>query len=154
MAVIRGSGPAAERLRAFVRERIRKDGAHYERGAGVKLARHLKRSQPWVSRYIDAAPRGNADFDTALAICRFFRVNAADFELGSPVAAESSTPKLNRYEARVLRLLRLMNEEGQQLAVRGLAGFAAAFPKPAWPQSSATSHGTLSATARKDRGKP
>lgn len=134
MGAIRGSGPAAERLRAFVRERVHKDGAHYQRGAGALLARHLKKGQPWVSNYIDREPSSNADVDTALAICGFFKVQLHDFAKKHTTDIEtpgSPPPRLTRHEARALRLLQRMNEKGQRLAVQSIAALADAFPRPA-----------------------
>lgn len=151
MGVIRGSGPAAERLRAFVRERVRKDGAHYERGAGSRLARHLKKGQPWVSNYIDNAPSSNADFDTTLAICRFFGVNATDFEVAVPTV-EVPTPPLTRYQKRALKLMERMNERGQRSAVQSIAAFADAFPRSTPQESVRRTLDSGLATTRKARG--
>src|SRR6185503_17194783 len=127
---LRGSGPVAERLRAFVRNRVRKEGAHYERGAQQRLATYLEKPPSWVSNYVDVPATANADLDTALAICAFYRVKLSDFQRDAEPAAMPTSPPLSRHETRALRLLRLMNEAGQKLAVQGIAAFAGAFPRP------------------------
>jgi hypothetical protein len=74
------TGEVSERLRAFVRERVRKDGKFYVRGNAVKLARALgQEGQSWVNEYTDMPPRGHASIDEALAICRFYGVSLEDF---------------------------------------------------------------------------
>lgn len=79
MAAIRGSGPVAERLRAYVRARVHKEGPHYERRAGLDLAERIGKAPSWVSEYVATPPNANADIDTALAICAFFNVDFAQF---------------------------------------------------------------------------
>ena len=77
-----GKSPnVADRLRAFVRGRVRRDGVHYQRGVGARLAEHLDKPTSWVSEYADpdATHLRHADVDTALAICEFFGVNLYDF---------------------------------------------------------------------------
>lgn len=73
-------GAVAERLRAFVRERARKDGRLYERGNATRLARALGIDAPWVTGYVDNPPTRHADVDQALAICAFYGINLADFQ--------------------------------------------------------------------------
>ncbi len=144
---IRGSGSATERLRAFVRARVHKDGALYERGAAVKLAAYLQKPSSWVSHYVDVPPQRNADLDTAWAICAFYGVDLSEFLAGTPAAPPAPTP-LTRYEARVLRLVRMMDVEGQKLAAQSIAGFVRAFPRqpptPRPAQLPQTGAGTMS----------
>jgi hypothetical protein len=92
MAVV---GPVAAKLREFVCERVRKDGAHYARGNASRLAEHLGVAPSWVTEYTDHPPRNHADLDTAVAICDFYGINLGDFAKGRPMArvlpkAESS----------------------------------------------------------------
>lgn len=78
----------AARLRAFVRQRVHKDGERYSRGAASELGKALGKPPSWVSHYVDENPERNADVDTALAICAFYGVNLADFaKVTSPVMA-------------------------------------------------------------------
>lgn len=69
----------SERLRAYVRERVHKDGKQYSRGAAGELAEAIGKPRSWVSHYVDETPERNADIDTALAICAFYGVNLWDF---------------------------------------------------------------------------
>ncbi len=69
-----------ERLRVFVRERVKKDGAHYIWGNASRLAEFLKVDNGWVTEYTDQPPTSHADIDTALEICRFYHVTIADFQ--------------------------------------------------------------------------
>jgi len=150
---IRGSGPAAERLRAFVRDRVRKEGAHYQRGAQVRLAKLLHKPPSWVSNYVDLSPSANADLDTALKICAFFAVRPMVLLDDVQIAAPTPTPPLTRHEARAVRLLKRMNEKGQRLAVRSIAGFADAFPKPPSQESARPAREMPSARASTKRGR-
>jgi len=70
-------GPAAERLRAFVRERVSKDGAHYAWGNAARLAEALKVGAGWVNRYA-VENTAHANLDQVLAICRFYGLTLAD----------------------------------------------------------------------------
>src|SRR3990167_4004961 len=74
----------ADRLRAYVRERVRKDGRFYEWGNATRLAEHLKVDSGWVTLYTDDKPIRHADVDEALAICDFFGVDLLDFQAGGP----------------------------------------------------------------------
>lgn len=76
----------AERLRAFVRERVRRNGAHFERGVAARLAEHLKKPSSWVTEYTDTPPIRHADLDTAKEICEFF-----DIDVGLLFADERSS---------------------------------------------------------------
>lgn len=88
---------AAENLRAFVRERVHKDGALYRRGAATRLARAIGQDKSWVSHYVEADPsarRSQADIDTAFAICDFYGRNLAEFRtrIPQPEVSEHRTP--------------------------------------------------------------
>src|SRR3954462_14382726 len=72
-------GSTAERLRAFVRQRVHKDGDMYQRGAATTLAKYLGKPSSWVSHYIDKTPDRHASLDEALAICDYFGVYLSDF---------------------------------------------------------------------------
>ena len=71
-------GPAAERLRAFVRERVSKAGKHYAWGNGTHLAKALAVDQGWVTGYVDNPPTRHADLDQVITICRFYGLAVAD----------------------------------------------------------------------------
>lgn len=131
---------------------MRKDGAHYQRGAGLKLAADLKKPPSWVSNYVDDAPTRNADLDTALAICRAFGVKVSDFEDGSPPQSAVATPSLSRHQIRVLKLMEQMNEKGQRLAARSIAAYADAFPRSMPQESVQRTLDSGSGTTRKARG--
>lgn len=75
-------GPVAGKLRAFVRERVRKDGRHYAWGNASRLAEYLGVDPGWVTDYTDNPPRNHADIDTAIAICDFYGVSLEDFARG------------------------------------------------------------------------
>lgn len=82
----------AERLRAFVRERVRREAAKYERGTAARLNAYLKRPPSWVSEYTDDPPIRHADVDTAIAICRFFRVELSDFQRAAAPVPRPAAP--------------------------------------------------------------
>jgi hypothetical protein len=143
----------SERLRAFVRDRVKPNGAHYERGTAARLARFLRargfgEDAAWVSTYgdPDARPRRNADLDVALAICDFFSVQLSDFQRDVDIRVQPTTPPLTKHQARMLRVMARMNEEGQRLAVGNVAQFAPAFPKPPSQESAARSERRPAAT--------
>lgn len=75
---MRKRGVAAERLRAFVRERVRPDGKHYQRGNATRLARHLAVDPAWVTQYADEPPAAHATLDQAIGICEFYGVTLTD----------------------------------------------------------------------------
>lgn len=91
MSVIRGSGPVAERLRAYVRARVHKEGTHYERGAALALAERLDKSPSWVSEYVAQPPAANADLDVALTICAFFGIDLQAFVDGPRLSRGGAT---------------------------------------------------------------
>lgn len=145
----------SERLREFVRDRVKPGGAHYRRGNAAQLARHLKErgfgeDAAWISSYTDgdAAPRRNADVDVALEICEFFSVQIKDFTTTAQPASSGAAPSepLPRHVTRAVKLMLRMNEQGQLLAVKNIAGLAVAFPKPPSPESTQRSVETASAT--------
>lgn len=128
---IRASGPVAERLRQYVRDRVHKDGAHYERGAAKALAERLSKPPSWVSTYVDSQPAANADLDTALAICDFFHVNVSLFQGGDPhvvpvqpVVKDTRTKDLRR----AIQLLERMSGVGHSEAARLLGGLVRVYP--------------------------
>lgn len=84
----------AERLRAFVRARVRKDAPNYKWGNASRLAEHLQVDNGWVTEYTDTPPTSHADLDTALAICAFYRVTLQDFQSARPlpVATRPTAP--------------------------------------------------------------
>lgn len=115
----------SERLRAFVRDRVHKDGGAYRWGAAAELANHLQKPSSWVSHYIDTPPLRNADIDTALAICDFFKVSIYDFRdegVASPVA--DPPPRLSATVKRILRLVSGMSPAAQR-RVAGLVALVA-----------------------------
>lgn len=81
---VRGTGVVAERLRDYVRARVRKEGAHYQHGAQTTLAKALGVKPAWVSAYVDFPPVVNANIDMALSLCDFYGVNLLDFADGGP----------------------------------------------------------------------
>lgn len=72
-------GTAAERLRDFVRERVKRGGELYEWGAGLRLGEAIGKPSSWMSQYLDEPPLKHADLDTALRICDFFGVEVSRF---------------------------------------------------------------------------
>jgi hypothetical protein len=92
MAVV---GPVAAKLRAFVRERVRKDGAHYTWGNASRLAEHLSVDPGWVTEYTDDPPTNHADIDTAIAICDFYGVSLTDFGRGRVRVIPRPSPPLH-----------------------------------------------------------
>lgn len=148
---------ASERLRRYVRARVRKDGALYQWGAAARLGAAIGKTSGWISEYVDDNPPRHADIDTALAICRFYGVTLAAFE-GTPVTpsatSEPAAIPLSRNEARALRLLRLMNERGQRLSVKMLAGYADEFPKRTSQESPVRASQKREPRASKARGTP
>jgi hypothetical protein len=85
---------ASERLRDFVRARVRKDGAHYEWGNGARLAEAIGIDPGWVTAYADRNPSRHADFDQALAICAFYGVNPLDFASKTPQVIAPTAPAI------------------------------------------------------------
>lgn len=82
---------ASDRLREFVRDRVKPGSGHYERGTAAELAKFLRgagfsEDAAWISAYADpdAKPRRNADIDVAFAICAFFGVDLGQFQAGGP----------------------------------------------------------------------
>lgn len=69
------TGPASDKLRAFVRERVAKDGTYYEWGNATKLAKELGVSSKWVNAYAIEG-KGRATLDQMIAICTFYRLDA------------------------------------------------------------------------------
>jgi hypothetical protein len=76
-------GHVAERLRARVRARVRRDGEHYEWGSASRLAEALKVSPGWVTEYTDDPPTRHATIDQAFAICAFYGINPIDLAAGT-----------------------------------------------------------------------
>lgn len=128
---IRGSSPTAERLRAFVRERLAKTGQFYERGIQAELAKVLGKKTPWVSQYVQESitNQRNADLDTMLKLCAFFHVSLEDFAEGIPKPAPRER-RLTQIEAQALRLLRRMSGKGHHMALRTLAELVHLYPQP------------------------
>lgn len=141
-----------ERLRAYVRARVKKDGPHYKWGNASRLAEFLKVDNGWVTEYTDRPPSSHADIDTALEICRFYRVKIADFQSDVEPVPSPTTPPPTPHEARALRLMERMNEQGQRIAVKTIAGYADEFPKRPSQESGRRSLDSASARARKARG--
>lgn len=151
----------ADRLREFVRDRVKPGARHYERGSNARLAEHFARrglneDAAWVSAYVDpdANPRRNADIDAALAICDFFKVSLPDF-----VAADEprhSVPPdlpLSDEEKETLLLLRKMSKIGRDFARQNLVFLADAFPKQQRRERDSRPHGKRPATMNTKHGK-
>jgi hypothetical protein len=150
---IRGNGPVADRLRAFVRERVHKDGSQYVRGAAAALAKRVHKAPSWVSTYVDVAPTTNADIDTALAICDFFGVSIEDFRDGRTTPAAILPPhKPVRGITRAVKMLELMDEPRRRRAVSLLADLFLAAERARLQQSPRQSVGTSAATKHTRRG--
>lgn len=79
-------GPAAERLRAYVRERVSPTSAKYERGNPTRLAKAIGVVRGWVTEYVADPPTAHADLDKGLAICAFYGISPAD--LSKPTISE------------------------------------------------------------------
>lgn len=153
-ATIRGSGPAAERLRAYVRDRVDKDGAHYGRGAAKQLAEHLRKPPSWVSNYVDSPPAANADIDTALEICAFFRVKLDEFREESQRAPpRPAEPIASRNLRRARQLLDRMSDDGHREAAYLLAGLSRAYPREPDPAHTSQPDGRTSARERRLRSR-
>lgn len=142
----------SERLRAFVRARVHKEGAFYERGAAVKLAIHVQQAPSWVSHYIDNPPLRNADVDTALAICDFFGVSLNDFRPGRAPAPAVMPKKVAPAITRAVKMLELMDEPRRQRAVLLLGDLFLASERARRQGSPRQSGGTSAATSHKARG--
>lgn len=82
-------GPVSERLRDFVRARVRKDGPLYQRGNGVRLAAALQVDSGWVTTYTDHPPTAHATLDQAITICAFYGVPLESFIAGRTPKAET-----------------------------------------------------------------
>jgi hypothetical protein len=112
---------AAERLRATVRDYVRKDGRLYERGNAAKLAKALEIDAPWVTGYVDDPPTRHDDFYQSLAICRLYDLSPVDLmprPKDPPLERElQHALKDEGTRQRLLAFLRL-SEEMQQLAIR------------------------------------
>jgi hypothetical protein len=91
---------AAERLRDYVRQYVRKDGRHYRWGNGARLAEFMQIDPGWVSAYADDPPSRHADFDQALAICAFYQLRPLDFATTMP---KSDTPPIDPAIAKALQ---------------------------------------------------
>lgn len=118
---MRGAGSAADRLRAFVRARVHKDGAWYQRGAQTALAAAIGQPPSWVSHYVDDPPQRHADVDTALAICAFFGVRLEDFATGTPIASPAPAPTPQQVAAtKLLARVARLPERHQAVAWRSV----------------------------------
>lgn len=127
----RGTGEVSERLRAFVRRRVHKDGDLYQHGAAIRLAKFLEKPSSWVSHYVDSPPMRNADLDTALRICVFFRVSIFTFlkTTPEPEAVTRAAPHPSKRVRRAVQLLEGMNEDGQRRVVGAIALIAAGYAR-------------------------
>lgn len=157
----------AERLRDYVRQRVRTDGRFFVRGTASALAAKIGKPTSWVSEYTDRPPIRHADLDTALLICDFFNVNLLKFSGRHPVTLEFTAfdivevperaVQIERPESphvrRAIKLLARMSDEGQREAAGVLATLARAFPREPPQQSAATAVGKQAGTARRGRGK-
>lgn len=114
------TGAAAERLRAFVRARVRTDGAHYQRGNAVRLAEALGKDPPWVTGYVDFPPTRHADLDQAITIARFFRLPLASIIGDAPLPDVEAAPKEDADVLRLVRAARRMRPE-QRAALLNVA---------------------------------
>jgi hypothetical protein len=116
------AGGVAENLRAFVRERVHKEGALYRRGAARALAKYLGRPESWVSHYIDDdnGERRHADIDTALAICEFYDVNLLAFRKGQPKVITAPPLTAEQVEAAKIAAMWLRKSASVQAAARTL----------------------------------
>lgn len=157
MAALSKHAPVAERLRAFVRDRVRREGRLYERGVGAALAKHLQKPSSWVSEYTDPNPPPGkfrtADLDTAAAMCEFFQVTLNDFAKGQPATATLRAVRPAKYVRRAVRLLELMSEKGQREVVDLLATLVRAYPLDAPQELPARSAQSREATGRTAHGK-
>lgn len=71
-------GPLQERLRDWVRERLKR-----RRGASMALARHIKKEPSWVTLY--SAGVRDADLDTAVGIASYFGVSLVEILGDAPL---------------------------------------------------------------------
>lgn len=124
---MRGAGSVAQRLRDYVRQRVRRDGSEHVRGTASALARRLGKPTSWVSEYTDDPPIRHADIDTAIAICDFFGVSLYDFRQGhAPKRAIAPPAKSSPHITRGVKLLEgIQSEQRRQRAV-WLIGLVAA----------------------------
>jgi hypothetical protein len=88
---MRKRGVVSERLRDYVRARVRKDGKFYEWGNGVRLAEHLQVDSGWVTTYTDKPPTAHATIDQAIAICEFFAIDLDTLKQGPGLSLAGST---------------------------------------------------------------
>lgn len=144
----------SERLRAFVRRRVHKDGDLYEHGAAIRLAKFLEKPSSWVSHYVDNPPMRNADLDTALRICVFFRVSIFAFLKGTPEpeSAAQAAPHPSKQVRRAVRLLEGMSEDGQRRVVGAIVLLVAADLHEQLAGSRQRGSGTPGAAKNKARG--
>lgn len=70
----------SERLRAFVRQRVRRGESLYQRSVAANLAKYLGRPSSWVSEYSDPKPAQPryANVEDTLKILAFFRERGDD----------------------------------------------------------------------------
>jgi hypothetical protein len=124
------AGGVAENLRAFVRERVHKEGALYRRGAARALAKYLGRPESWVSHYIDDdnGERRHADIDTALAICDFYGVSLLAFRKGQPAVTTEPPLTAEQVEAGKIAAMWLRKTAVVQAAARTMLQAAADDP--------------------------
>lgn len=136
-ADIANSGPIAERLRAYVRARVRKGGPLYERGAGARLCEAIGKGTPWLADYTDEPPQRNADVDTAVKICRYFAISLDELSgrdlprHSAPIESAHGRPVPDpvvralrirvRYLETTLRRIAQRGAEASELAARALA---------------------------------
>lgn len=138
---MRKPGPISERLREYVRLRVRKDARYYERGNGSRLAEFLKVDSGWVTTYTDPNPTAHATFDQAIAICTFYGIKIDALLKPKGLTRTPSTPAvpLDRLSQGVQeavasgRLVGEMATNAEHLVnvLRGLAGLPALGSAPA-----------------------
>lgn len=144
----------SERLRTFVRRRVHKDGDLYEHGAAIRLAKFLEKPSSWVSHYVDNPPMRNADLDTALRICVFFRVSIFAFLKGTPEPepAAQAAPHSSKHIRRAVRLLEGMTVGEQQRAVAILGQLAGLTASALHPEARSPRSGSSVATTHRAPG--
>src|SRR5262245_17742920 len=108
------------RLKDYVRSFVRKEGEHYQHGAGRRLAESIGVDPGWVSRYVDYNPKkpANPSYDQLLAICAHFKVRLEQFR-----GAEPPKPRLTaaqRAARRVGERWSRLGDDGQQAVLRML----------------------------------
>lgn len=146
-------GTVRERLRDFVRARVKPGEAFYKRGNASRLAEWLEIDNGWVSDYVDQPPTSHADIDDALRICRFFNVKLTDFESDKEPQRGARPVALTPLVRETVELLEQMNEEGQRHAVNLLRGVVGAFPKALSLKSARRTSGKRAAKDYKAHGK-